>query len=376
MSKDHLADAQNQRFTLVDAIRGIAACAVVARHLFYNATMGPRLENVLPLPLQTLSIWGAAGVYAFFVISGFVIAHSLRFNPLTRAGIGNFALRRQLRLDPPYWATIFLIVLASAPSFSILRDLSAGGFVANIFYLQKIVDAPSIVSVAWTLCMEIQFYIVFVALLWAGRNRRNPRADNNAAPNAIALLLASAIFGLALVQFRFFSAYFVSYWHYFALGVAVYWTLRGAISNRWAAIYIGLFALGTLLSDWHGINRFGTFHSLSLTGMLVGLTTALLLWWAGTHGTLATWGDQQFLQYLGRVSYSLYLIHPLVIECANRVNAHLPPTPGLAWLYWLITPPICLGFAHLLHIAVERPSVSWASRLKGASKATLMSSAP
>ena len=229
---------------------------------------------------------------------------------------------------------------------------------------------------AWTLCLEIQFYIVFVGLLWLSRNRRSERAEHNASPAAVALLLASAIFCMALVHFQFFKAFFLSYWHYFALGVVIYWTLRGAISHRWATVYIGLFALSTVLSDWHGINKFGTSHSLSFTGMLVGLATALLLWWAGTHGTLATWGDKRILQYLGRISYSLYLIHPLVIECAKRLNAHLPHTPGLALLYWIITPPICIGFAHLLHIAVERPSVSWATRLKGANKATLMSSAP
>ena len=376
MAKDYLASLQGQRFALVDAIRGIAACAVVARHLFYNETMGPRLETVLPTLLQTLSIWGAAGVYAFFIISGFVIAHSLRDNPLTRAGIGNFAVRRQLRLDPPYWATIALIILTGAPSFSVLKSLGARDFIANIFYLQYIAGAPSVVNVAWTLCMEIQFYIAFVGLLWLCRNRRNPRAQHNATPAAVALIMASGLVCLALTHLYFFKAYFVSYWHYFALGVVVYWGLRGAIQTRWFAIYLGLFALGTVAANWHGINEFGTLHSLSFTGMAVGLATALLLCYAGLRGTLATWGNARFLQYLGRVSYSLYLIHPLIIEWAYRVDGHLPKTPALALIYWLVTPPICLGFAHLLYVWVERPSVGWAAQLKGADKAILVSSAP
>ena len=125
------------------------------------------------------------------------------------------------------------------------------------------------------------------------------------------------------------------------------------------------------MSDWHGINKFGTSHSLSLTGMAVGLATALLLWYAGTHGTLASWGKNNVLQYLGRISYSLYLIHPLIIAWAKRVNVHLPHTPALTLLYWLITPLICVGVAHLLHIAVERPSVNWAARLKGRQQSDL-----
>ena len=364
MTKDHLADIESHRFTLVDAIRGVAACAVVARHLFFNDSMGPRLEQILPLPIQLLSIWGAAGVYAFFVLSGFVIAHSLRFNALTPAAIGNFALRRQLRLDPPYWAVIALVMLSTLLAPQVLRNLGIGGVLANFFYLQFIVGKPSLVNVAWTLCLEIQFYIVFVALLWLARNRSGERAPFNASPAAIALLLVSAIAALTLVHFRFYLAYFVSYWHYFALGVVIYWALRGALHARWAALYVALCGVSMVLSDWHGINRRFIWHSLSLTAMLVALATALLLWWAGTHGQLARWGDNRVLQYLGRISYSLYLIHPLIVQNAIRVSNHLPQTVGVALLFWLITPLVCVGLAHLLYRLVEAPSVKWSARFK------------
>ena len=377
MSKDYLSETSVQRFTLVDAIRGVAAFAVLFRHLFKNSVFGPRLEEILPLPIQLLSVWGAAGVYAFFVISGFVIAHSLRSNPLTRAGISNFALRRQLRLDPPYWAMIIVTLLVTLLlRNSSLSEFSFKNILINMFYLQGILKVDSIVSVAWTLCLEIQFYIIFIGLLWLTRNRNTARHDLNATPTAGALILASGIFCLALIQFRSFQAYFVSYWHYFALGVIVYWGLRGALNTRLVYAYFGLFALKMVFSNWHGINDFSTKHSLSGTAMLVGLGTALLLWWAGTHGQLPHWGKQRILQYLGRISYSLYLTHPLIVLLMLRVVSRLPQSALIAWAFWFSIPLVCIGFAHLFYLAFEKPSVAFAARLKGANRATQMSSAP
>ncbi len=63
--------------------------------------------------LRAISRYGTYGVQVFFVLSGFVIAHSLRDNPLTRASIGNFMLRRQIRLDPPYWTMLAIALTVS-----------------------------------------------------------------------------------------------------------------------------------------------------------------------------------------------------------------------------------------------------------------------
>ena len=387
MPQDHLADLHKQRFTLIDAIRGVAACAVVFRHLFFNSHLGPALQKIFPMPLQVLSIWGAAGVYAFFVLSGFVIAHSLRRNDLSSRDIGNFALRRQLRLDPPYWIVIALTLLLGVLSTGGFSGLSLGAIIANLFYVQNIVHAPAIVNVAWTLCLEIQFYLIFVGILWlASRLRqtrpddapRAPRATPFVAPLAPYLVFGLAVVGMAVLFRRFYGNYFVAYWHYFALGVTVYWGLRGTISPRLVGIYLALFALKMVVSvsNWHDINGFGPKHSLSFTGMAVGLATALLIWRAGTRGQLARWGDQPILQWLGRISYSLYLIHPLVLAVVFRLADRAPGSVGLALFYWFISMPLSLGCAVLLNRAVELPSIAFAARLRNADRATLLASAP
>ena len=101
-------------------------------------------------------------------------ANSLRdFQP--RAGfVGNFILRRQLRLDPAYWVLIAASLLMTAvrnhvPGLQPREIAPAGAVVANMFYLHGMLKQPPVVDVAWTLCIEVQFYLAFILVLWASR---------------------------------------------------------------------------------------------------------------------------------------------------------------------------------------------------------------
>src|SRR3954463_4542996 len=103
--------APAQRFVFVDALRGLAALWVALFHftIWYKAV--PAAAHAWPTlrDLFEAVAWkGYLGVDVFFVISGFVIAYSLRGAPPTLRFAGNFALRRSLRLDPPYWSAMLL----------------------------------------------------------------------------------------------------------------------------------------------------------------------------------------------------------------------------------------------------------------------------
>src|SRR5690242_16591348 len=91
-----------QRIPLIDGLRGIAAMAVVFYHFQDRLKLGGWLGALFDR--------GNAGVGLFFVLSGFVIAMSIGSEPVGPSFIGRFALRRSLRLDPPYWASIAVIL--------------------------------------------------------------------------------------------------------------------------------------------------------------------------------------------------------------------------------------------------------------------------
>jgi peptidoglycan/LPS O-acetylase OafA/YrhL len=99
-----------RRFVFVDALRGIAAMWVVVYHAFESK----RLTNLEPLlPNWTAQLIHSAylAVTVFFVLSGFVIAHSVARRRVDAPYVGWFMLRRAVRLDPPYWASILAIIV-------------------------------------------------------------------------------------------------------------------------------------------------------------------------------------------------------------------------------------------------------------------------
>src|SRR5262245_5475109 len=98
------------RLVFLDALRGIAALAVVIMHMASVGPFAPELAQVVPAPLMSIGARGFLGVEIFFVLSGFVIAMSIRGIRVTPRFFGNFALRRSLRLDPPYLLTIAIVI--------------------------------------------------------------------------------------------------------------------------------------------------------------------------------------------------------------------------------------------------------------------------
>jgi peptidoglycan/LPS O-acetylase OafA/YrhL len=105
--------------------------------------------------------------------------------------------------------------------------------------------------------------------------------------------------------------------------------------------------------------------ALSVEALLIGLSTSLLIYHTGRSGKLLTWGSHPLLQYLGRISYSLYLIHVFVMLVVMRIGYKITgenPKAAIGWL--IVTTALCFAGAHLLHLWVEKPSMNLASRFK------------
>jgi len=95
-----------RRLTHIDALRGIATIWVV---LFHEVKAGPLWEAIPTVP-RALFEWGHLGVAIFFALSGFVIARSLGNQNLDRSSSGRFLVRRYVRLLPPYYFSIAVVL--------------------------------------------------------------------------------------------------------------------------------------------------------------------------------------------------------------------------------------------------------------------------
>jgi peptidoglycan/LPS O-acetylase OafA/YrhL len=350
------------RFLFVDALRGVAAMSVLLFHFYGHLSQWGQVER-LPHPIHLIITNGDQGVFIFFVLSGFVIAYTVGQARITPQYLGRFALRRSLRLDPPYW-TIILVTYAYLYAHQQLTGIAPRtGFwnsttlPTNFLYLNKLLQRPTIVTVGWTLCLEIQFYLVYVIVTglmqqlaalcggWIGLARTLAFAPLVAYSLALSTgLVAELVPGL-----------FATYWYLFFLGVCVAWVLMGQIRPVWAWSLIGL----TAITAFRG-------PPLQTT---VGVVTAVAVLALGQLGRLRDTWNWRWIQYLARISYSLYLVHPLVgHRILELLLRHTPPgeVPSPLWSVIGFVTATGASFlaAHLMNLWLERPAQALSRRVR------------
>ena len=156
----------------VTLIRGIAAVAVCLFH-FTKSLLANSLDIAGPwMPYAWI------GVEVFFVISGFVIPYALLGLSFKGKHYGGYLLKRLIRIEPAYLASIALIIVLNYLSslFTIYKgppfSVSWHNILLHLGYLVEFFDGTWMNAVYWTLAIEFQYYLVigFLLILW---NRNN-----------------------------------------------------------------------------------------------------------------------------------------------------------------------------------------------------------
>ena len=348
------------RFTLVDSLRGIAALLVAWHHIVWWGPFSETAETALPSFVLKIADNGMYGVQMFFVISGFVIAYSIRGARITPSFLGNFALRRSIRLDPPYWTAMVSVLLLHF--FGTLTGLLPSPFdappqvqqvLAHLLYLQDIIGYENLSLGFWTLCIEVQFYLLLV--IFTGIAQRLPGSDAERGASGANLLIMFLPLALASLFYfhldRSYSPWVVRQFGMFFLGSLVWWTLEGRLP-----VWVLLAYCGAVL-----IRLYLEYH----LGLTIALITGVMIYVAGLTGHLQNWGSQSWLQFLGRVSYSLYLVHYPVMHVVENAGLSLTGNSATSAVFWMVVSLVAsIGAAQLLYVCVEAPSVRLAARFK------------
>jgi peptidoglycan/LPS O-acetylase OafA/YrhL len=154
----------NPRFPLFDGLRGIVAVAILAFHAFeLTGRVG------LGVAGRAAEVAGQAWI-VFFVISGFLLYRpyvSARAQNRPRPSTRRYARRRAIRILPAYWGVLTLLAI-----FPGIVGVFSGQWWRYYGYLQIYSDGTTTrgIAVAWTLCVEVTFYICLP--LWAIAVRR------------------------------------------------------------------------------------------------------------------------------------------------------------------------------------------------------------
>jgi peptidoglycan/LPS O-acetylase OafA/YrhL len=349
------AHISTQRFAFVDALRGFAALSVVLYHAYEGSHITGLLAH-LPAWVTHLLRQGGVGVAVFFVLSGFVISHSIARSRVTLPFVGRFMLRRSLRLEPPYWFAIALAICFAQLSAHILPgkelpSFSAGQIAAHIFYLQEMLAYPEINVVFWTLCQEVQFYLVYVLLLALSRNDpAQPMQGRATALTFAVAALISLLWPIGIFTEGPWRGSFLPLWHGFLLGSGAYWAWRHpAIAPYYLVYGVILLVAGVSHSD-----NFTTVCAL----------TSFVLWAAAISGRIYSACSWRWIQMLGAISYSLYLTHNPITGAAFRVGYMVTGRSLiLEAVWWSLATCACLVFAWGVWWLVERPSIRLARRV-------------
>lgn len=350
------------RFAGIDALRGLAAMAVVLHHLML--AVNDKNGDVIPW-LTVLGEWGRFGVEVFFVLSGFVIAHSTRNGAYSMRYLGRFAARRAIRLDVPYWATIaaevlvLMLVARLMPQYAHPLP-SVAQSAANMFYVQTFLGYQHILPVFWTLCYEVQFYLVFVLSLIA-LQRLAEWHSSVSFQRLCATLLLVLSFAVSLATYASLlpmplEGLFIDRWFQFLLGAIGYLYVRGDVRSSSLIIAIVTCLCATLVAA----------DAYRATSIAVCCATICLIIVSIRNDRFAAISAAPLLQWLGLLSYSLYLLHLVVGWRAVVLFKTIFPIDGVpllgaAALGVGITVTVVASW--LMNKALEAPAMRLAHRI-------------
>lgn len=291
-TSDHPSD---RRLHALDGLRGVAILAVVAYHYL------SRFPGFYPYGdgFTPIARYGYLGVELFFVISGFVIALTLERS----AGIVQFAVRRFLRLWPPILVCSILTFLTMhliETDFTAARRTGLSGFVPSLTFISPTVldhvipGVRWIDGVYWSLFVEVRFYF------WAALTVFVLRLP--LAPTFIGAGLAFGIAGIVTrVPAEVEILFAASYLPLFAIGITAYQAWRGAMSKVGATVVItALIAVQVLAES----QRTEELIPLIILGLVVLPFFGLV-----TRSPSLRPLETGWLVWIGRRSYSLYLLH-------------------------------------------------------------------
>ena len=330
-----IAKSRAVRILEMDALRGLAAVAVV---LFHYTTRYEQLFGHSE-PLAFSVSWGHYGVDLFFMLSGFVILMTLE----RTADSLRFAWGRFTRLFPTYWAAAALTFLTVTCCGLPGQEVAMGDALVNLTMVQALLGSPHIDGAYWSLQAELIFYANMLLLFRAGAFRR-PATTILCwlALACIVALLQSHLFtdsllGVSLLN-KLNTISSLTYIPLFGVGVLLYQAERSGYS--WLAI-MG-FAGCMLVVAWR--------DGASTLAVDAGLATLL---WLVVSRRLPVLTARP-LVWLGTISYSLYLIHQNVGYVLIR-NLELLGFAPLAAIG--VAGIAALLLATYLHRWVERPTI-------------------
>jgi peptidoglycan/LPS O-acetylase OafA/YrhL len=325
----------------ITGMRAFAALGVVVIHtggLWFRewGAVGNRFADL-----------GASGVYVFFVISGFAVSHSFERD----RSYGAYLKKRLNRIVPLYF--FWLAVCAVLIGLPALGWYSAFMHLTFLSFLDYRV-ANSIIGVEWTIPIEVFFYLIIPFVLMWVRSLA-----------ALSLITSAAFLGhrtiydwlsVSGIENGLLALHWspIPYASCFLLGVIAYrirsqWKSNGRIASLVFLVSVAVVAAFVVRPDLFAHRWIDTLAVVSF------LTFAVVATGVDSSKVMALALRNPISQYLGKISYGLYLAHYPIFRWFIE-----PLDVGPTWAFFL-TALLAMAVSSLTWISIERIQL-WRSR--------------
>lgn len=298
-----------RRYPTLDLLRVVA---VVMTMLVHTPSLTARIAGLHAI---RGGLW--LGVDLFMLISGWLLGGQLlREHAKGRLAVGRFYFKRWMRTLPPYYAMLLLLYAGHGAFFT--ESSGPGVLLKHVAFVQTYLP-PNDYGVSWSLCVEEHFYLVLPLLVIAlGTRARLPK------------LLAIVVFSEAIaIASRFLTlvpgagAPDTTHMRDHGLFVGLLFAFLALERPDWwkrlgrHATALGVFGVAATLAVMASLPREMTPSTTSLwlrvLAPTVGTWTLACVFVACVHEDCA-WSRVSFpgLQYLGELTYSLYLVHSVI----------------------------------------------------------------
>ena len=272
------------RIKELDALRGIAALAVVLYHFT------TRYNQIFNKEFSVNFSFGWLGVPVFFILSGFVIY--LTINKCKN--VKDFLKKRFFRLYPTYWICLFFtLIVQNISSFSV-NNLTLSDVLINFTMFQELFNVNNLDGAYWSLFPELIFYLIMATLMLF--KKQNTFYFYN-----VILILLGIIY-LTWPVMVFEKLITIHYILLFMIGIAFY-RIYNKINTSVDFILIFFnWLIGTKLYYYSN-------QSISLFLLYCFFLIIIGVYFLFIYGKLKFLANSKVLMFLGYISYTLYLIH-------------------------------------------------------------------
>lgn len=336
----------NRRVLFLDIVRGIAAISVMFEHVLMRLTESDKGYHSISLNIFNLGVFG---VVSFFLVSGFVIPFSLE----RYKSVKIFMVSRIFRIYPVYITVFFIWLLLCFfniyLNWNFLHGKVIVNFIYSIFFLQDYLPVKmgvvNLVPGAWTLFLEMIWYIIFASIYFFKINKKH-----------LLLIILSNLMILFLTLISLKTSYRLPPGRPLLLlccflGLFVYRYFNKEVNNKTFFSIISFTLVNIYCSLYVG---FGLHPSPTFSFQCVLVTySASFLFFAMCYLLNGKKNNnfQRLISFFGNISYTLYLCHLIILVTVKPKFAN-------EYLNCSLVIAISIIMAYCLHTIIENPFVN------------------